>query len=103
MFFKKKESNISFMYIDGNNIGFTKDAYEYVMKLKDELRDVKYENAKLRGELKALKPIIEHKDYKPAMSSCCTDCKYVVRSAWNKDIIGCRIDNVCSKFDPKED
>ena len=61
--------------------------------------DLQFENSNLKEELKRIKPIVESKDYKPALSKDCGDCKFCVRSPWNDDIIGCRKDNVCADFE----
>lgn len=71
---------------------------EYLFYIEKKLRDVEYENSNLKKELDAIKPVLENKNYKPAMSKECDKCKYCVRSSWNGEIIGCRKDNVCKDF-----
>ena len=77
----------------------TIDYKEKYFEIDKKYRDLQFENSKLKAELKRIKPIVESKDYKPAISKDCGDCKFCVRSPWNNDIIiGCRKDNVCADF-----
>lgn len=57
---------------------------------------------KLEGELNAIKPIVEDKRVKPAISENCSECKYVVKSPWNDGPLMCCKDSVCEDYTPKE-
>lgn len=71
---------------------------EYIFSIEKKIRNIEHENMMLRGELEAIKPVLENKNHKPAMSKDCDECKYCVRSSWNGEVIGCRKDNVCEDF-----
>ena len=86
-------------------------------ELEEELRELHYKNDDLRYEnmqikvekheleehLKKVLPIVEHKDFKPALSKDCYDCVYGVLDPMTNAVIGCRKDNVCSDFKPEEE
>ena len=75
---------------------------EKYFEIDEKYQDLQFENLNLKAELKCIKPIVESKDYKPALSKDCGDCKFCVRSPWNNDIIGCRKDNVGADFETME-
>lgn len=82
-----------------------KPVYNYIHALQDglfesdiELRKVKHELEEIKHELEEIKPVVESKNYKPAISEDCLCCKYVIRSTVTGNIIGCRKDNVCEDF-----
>lgn len=104
--FKNKSIFNRTLYIgnDDNYEKFEVDGrvFNYVTELKEEIRDLKHKESELEGELKAIKPIVERKDYKPAVSEDCYNCMYVVKSPWNGNILGCRKDNVCEDYKPEE-
>ena len=91
MFWNKNEKPIK-------KIDYTEKYFE----IDKKYQDLQFENLNLKAELKCIKPIVESKDYKPALSKDCSDCKFCVRSPWNNDIIGCRKDNVCADFETME-
>ena len=88
-----------------------------IEELEQENRDLirkidhlSYENMRLKAEkelaeehLKKVLPIVEHKDFKPALSEDCYDCKYGVLDTYTKEVIGCRKDNVCGDFKPEDE
>ena len=77
----------------------TLDVYNYISNLRTENCDLKRENGKLDSELKSIKPIVEKKELKPAISENCEDCIYCIKSPfYRKDILGCIKDNVCDDF-----
>ena len=77
----------------------TLDVYNYISNLRTENCDLKRENGKLDSELKSIKPIVEKKELKPAISKNCEDCIYCIKSPFYKnDILGCIKDNVCDDF-----
>lgn len=73
------------------------------LELLDKIINLERDKIKAEAELRALKPVVKNKGWKPAMSSDCGECVYVVRSKWNRDIIGCRKDCVCEDFKSKEE
>lgn len=81
--------------VDGNG-------YKYILELENGLRDKDREIYDLRAELKSISPIIKSEHYKPALSTDCGHCKYVVLSPFNKRIIGCRKQNVCEDFEKEK-
>lgn len=97
-FKEKKECfvNDRFMYID-------KYVADYIDKLEKQSLERSYEINRLRNELEAIKPIVSSYDYDPAKSRDCVDCKYVVRSSWNGDVLACRKDNLCPNFVPSDE
>ena len=98
--FGKKET-LCYIPVDDGILEVSQAAYDYIMKLQQELADTKHEKYKVEAELKAIKPIIESKEYTPAISKDCGECKFVVRRRWSGDIIGCRKNGVCDDFAPK--
>ena len=87
---------------DGKVLGMTQDTYDYISKLKEKIKDLEYKKDNIEEELKAIKPILEYKNYQPALSRDCGECKFVVRSRRSGDIIGRRKNSVCDDF-VKED
>lgn len=83
---------------DGRTIKVNEDVYYYISSLKDEICDLKFDLRKAEHELKAIKPIVESKDLKYAISEFCGSCRFVVRSSYSHDIIGCRKGCVCDDF-----
>ena len=104
--FKNKSIFTRTLYIgtDDNYETFEVDSrvFNYVVELKREIRDLKHTRIELEKELKAIKPIVERKEYKPAISQDCYNCVYVVKSPFNNNILGCRKDNVCENYKPEE-
>lgn len=78
------------------------DYQEKYFEIERKYHDLEFENSKLKMELKCIKSVVESKDYKPALSKDCGDCKFCVRSSWNGCVIGCRKDNVCADFEKEE-
>lgn len=74
-----------------------------IERLKDDNGDLKRKMAEMTHELTRIKPILEHKDFKPAISKDCADCKFAVKSQWNHEILGCRKNNLCEDFSLKEE
>lgn len=102
MFGKKKES-MCFIAIDDGILEMNQATYNYIVQLRNDMNDIKHEKIKVEAELRAIKPVIESKQYEPAISSDCGECKFVVRSMWSNDIIGCRKNGVCEDYAPKEE
>lgn len=104
--FKNKNIFNRTLYIgnDDNYEAFEVDGhvFNYVLELKQEISSLKHTKIELERELKAIKPIVERKEYKPAVSEDCFNCIYVVKSSFNGDILGCRKDNVCEDYKPEE-
>lgn len=89
------KKNFNSIYKNGSEIVVNDYGLEYIHALEKRIDD-------LEQELKAIKPVIEHKDYKPCVSADCCDCKYSVRSIFGDKLLGCFKDNVCEDFVPKE-
>lgn len=89
--------------VDDGILSVDQATYDYINKLKRELWDVTHEKQKLSLELKAIKPVLEHPDYKPAIYVDCMYCKFRVTSGWNGQVIGCRKPCVCDNFSPDEE
>lgn len=78
---------------------------DYISELKRTIHDLENENLELTkknistlAKLDAIKPVVNSPKYEPALSRDCIDCKYVVKSSWDRTIIGCRKNNVCGDF-----
>lgn len=71
-----------------------------IERLKNDNLELKRKMAIMTEELKEIKPIIEHKDFKPALSKECADCRFVIMHPWNHEVLGCRKDNLCEDFKP---
>jgi hypothetical protein len=99
--FSKKET-LCCILVDDGILEMNQATYKYIRKLQSEIKDLKLEKTKVEMELKAIKPVIESKKYTPAISKDCGECKFVVRSRYSDDIIGCRKSGVCDDFAPKE-
>ena len=104
MTFREKLKKDRFvLFSEGKVLDVNEDAYNYLMELKDRLEKLEYENKKLVNELGAIKPVLATEGMKPAVHISCGGCRFVVRSKWNGDIIGCNKDCVCRDFYPKEE
>ena len=73
-----------------------------LMKMQSEKSDLEFKVYKYEKELKAIKPVVANINYEPPVSKDCEKCKFVARSEFSGDIIGCRKNMVCSDF-AKED
>lgn len=104
----KKKTEIRFgscnkRYIVENEVA------NHIDKLEKDLRNMKYgmddwrqKSYELQRELDAIKPIVQNKNYEPAISKDCRDCIYVIKSPYSGEILGCRKNNVCGDFKEKE-
>lgn len=70
--------------------------------LEKDYHNIKFDKIKLETELNEIRPILDSKNYKPALSEECIQCEYSVVSRFNR-LIGCRKDIVCEDFKKKED
>ena len=78
--------------------------YQILREVRHYMLQLKIENESLKGELKAIKPVIESPDYKPPKSRECSGCQYAVYSPWDRiSVIGCRKDCLCEDFKPKKE
>lgn len=99
--FKRKED----VFINNKCYTVDKEVKEYIKDLERiemELFCERKERRRLEIELDNIKPILNSKDYKPAISKDCGDCKYVVKTKCSGYVIGCRKDNLCDNFVPVE-
>lgn len=102
--FKKNKPHAEYcLLIDGGIVEVNTHAYNYINKLTKKVEDLEFENLKLKRELECIKPVLETPDLKPAISSLCRDCEFVVKSNWNGDILGCRKGIVCDNFKERKD
>ena len=104
--FKNKSIFTRTLYI-GNDDNYEKfevneHVFNYVTELEQEIRDLKYKNSELEKELKAIKPVVERKEYKPAISEDCYNCIYVVKSPFNNNILGYKKGSVSEDYKPEE-
>lgn len=92
----KEERNVKprTFVLNGKVFLIDEEVYKYI----EQLQNKEFELSKVRHELEAVKPIVKSNKYRQAISIDCGDCKYVVRSPYSKDIIGCCKDNVCEDF-----
>lgn len=106
MLFRKEKKKV--LIIDGGSYCVDKFVFDYIWNLRKELsvanskiNDLTYTNEHIKKSIDKLTPIMEHPKIKPAISSECGCCKYVVRNLFG-EVIGCRKDIVCEDF-VKED
>ena len=100
---KRNKTDIRTVIKDGKQLMMSKDTYEYISLLEGKMNELIREKAKLKGELESIKPVLAVKGIKPAVHNLCGNCRFVVRSNWDHEIIGCNKDVVCEDFFPKED
>lgn len=74
----------------------------YMYAVQNYVHELEHEKASLERELEAIKPILEHPDYKPAASSSCNECKFAAYSHWSGKLVGCKKDMLCRNFQPVE-
>lgn len=80
------------------NIGVAR----HIDDLKQTILKLELKNSMLENELSEIKPILERPDLRPAVSKCCSDCKYVVLSGWNGQVLRCKKDAVCEDYIERE-
>lgn len=97
---KKKEKKVQ-VYIENTLVSVEPDIADRIEELQRKFDATKRENFELQNELCAIKPVIETKKLKPAVSEQCKDCDYVCTSAWSGAIIGCKKDCLCDDYRPK--
>lgn len=100
--FKKKEEpkELVKVYIKYGNDEMaeyyvTHPVADYIKTLENNI--IKLYNCE--KELNAIKPILTAEDYKPAISTECWRCKYVVKSKLSGAVIGCCKGNLCDDFE----
>lgn len=86
----------------------SEDLYQYIKKLTDDISSLKTENTDLtskyrhaKSELDSIKHIVERKDYAPAISKDCEECKFALLSRLSGAVIGCRKNCLCDDFKRK--
>lgn len=100
---RKNKKDIRTIIENGLPLIMNKDAYDYIMRLKNCLAAVEAENKNLKTELDIIKPVLSVEGVKPAVHTSCGECRFVIRSRWNNEIIGCCKDCVCDDFYPREE
>jgi hypothetical protein len=100
--FKHKKFNCAVVNKDGVVMIMDKETYKYLQGLEREKEDLEKKSCKLQNELDTIKPVLEDGNLKPAVSKSCRGCRFVVRSRWNGDILGCCKDNLCDDYQPEE-
>lgn len=106
---KNKDSLVAFkMYGFGNGELISDELYCYINNLKDEASRLKEENSSLKSkyfnvkaELDEIKPLVERKEYTPAISKDCEECKFALLSRLSGAVIGCRKNCLCDDFKRK--
>lgn len=103
LFGKKKETHMFHIMIDGKGFYVEPDLYDAINELRDKYREAIHDKGYAEKELEAIKPIFEEGKLKPAVTRNCGVCRFVVRSVFSQDIIGCRKDAVCEDFCKQEE
>lgn len=98
---KRNKQDIRIVIKDGKQLVMSKDTYEYIAMIENKRDELIRENARLKGELESIKPVLAVGGMRPAVHSLCKNCRFVVISKWNGDAIGCNKDLVCEDFKPK--
>lgn len=82
------------------------EVYEYIRRLEWDLIEQKNKTIQAESERDAAKreletvlPIVKDEQFEPAISAGCDDCKYAVRSPFDRRLLGCRRKNVCEGFE----
>lgn len=111
MIFKRKVEESCIVDIgNGTCVIVPKEVSKYIKELQDKIYKLNTENFNLTNakfdllkELDEIKPVINDKNYEPAISRDCADCKYAVKGMWSRNLIGCRKNNVCEDFVPMKE
>ena len=98
---KLKHNRVMILYNDVTGV-MDDVTFEYINDLRKQIYELEFSYHKLENELNAIKPIVTHEKYKPAISSDCRKCKNLVKSTWNHEVLGCIKDNVCDDFVSEE-
>lgn len=73
----KKEKNFKFsVTIDGEVVYVNEKVWRHIRELVEKINELHEDNNMKKRELDSLKPIVETKEYKPAIGEECVDCKY---------------------------
>lgn len=102
MFGKRKNLNIFTMNRNGLVMFMDHVVFDYIQDLEKKIDELERKNSKLQLELDTIKPVLETGNLTPAVSKSCKDCKFVVKSRFNNQILGCCRDSVCDKFQPED-
>ena len=90
------------VYIDGTLFYVPPEVKRYIDEYIQTNKNLLDKNWSLEQQLERIKPIVEDKKLKPALSRNCSGCKYVVKSSWNGEPLKCCRDSVCEDYTPKE-
>lgn len=66
---------------------------------KSDLAECKSENAEMKNKIEIDWPVISNPILEPAISEQCRNCKYVIKSGWNNDVLKCCKNSVCMDFE----
>lgn len=92
---KRNKNDIRIIIENGHTLLMNRDVYDYITQLKNRLDAIE-------TELQTIKPVLAVGGLKPAVSRLCKDCRFVVTSRYNGDILGCNKECVCEDYYPKE-
>ena len=99
MFFKRKET--ATILIGTTWYKVPKEVSDRIDDLEKQRDQLKKDVNELVTQLKLIKPVLESKELKPALSNRCKKCKYSVKSRYNGEVLGCIHDAVCSDYSDK--
>lgn len=99
MIFKKKLEDLAIVDVgNGHCYAVPMEVAKHINDLMAVNSDLMYRNKMLTNELEEIKPIVADPKFKQAVSKACDECKYALRSEWNREVLGCVKDNVCEDF-----
>lgn len=97
--FDRKEKVLCTVVNDGHGELFDvePEVYDYIRRLEWDLIEEKNKTIRAESERDAAKreletvlPIIKDERFEPAISAGCEECKYAVRSPFDRRLLGCR-------------
>ena len=104
IFNRRKAEEVTLVDIGNENwVSVPMEVGEYIDSLKRENEGLKFKTERLEKELGAIKPIVANPTLTQAVSKYCYNCKYVVKSSWNNQVLRCMKDSVCEDFVPREE
>ena len=97
--FNKKDTDMDVVIIDNLLIYCDENIARHVRKIEAENNMLNMKVEELEHELNIIKPVLENKELRDAVSVDCDACKYVVRSRWDGRVLKCRKGVVCKDFE----